>query len=90
MTAYILTQRCTLLPCTFPKLEDEEIGVQIGGVRTNNLHFSEDTALLAESPNELQAVVNKVVEVSESFGIKVNIEKTDFQHMGRPTRILTL
>ena len=42
-----------------------------------------DTALLAESPNEQQAVVNRVVEVSENLGVKVNIEKTEIQHMGR-------
>ncbi|KAK7801417.1 hypothetical protein U0070_027259 [Myodes glareolus] len=64
-------------------LEDEEIGVQIGGVRINNLCFADDTALLAESPNKLQAIVNRVVEVSENLGLKVNIEETEIQHMGR-------
>ena len=53
------------------------MAVQIGGVRINNLHFADDTALLAESPNELQAMVKRVVEVSEN-----NIE-TEIQHMGR-------
>ena len=47
------------------------------------MSFSDDTALLAESPNELQAMVNRVVEVSENLGMKVNIEKTEIQHMGR-------
>ena len=46
-------------------LESEEIGMQIGGVRKGDLCFSCDTALLAESPNELQASINRVVEVSE-------------------------
>ena len=35
-------------------LEDKDIGMQIGGVQINNLHFAYNTALLAESPNELQ------------------------------------
>lgn len=30
-------------------MEDEEIAMQIGGVRVNNLCFANDTALLAES-----------------------------------------
>ena len=46
--------------------EDEEIGVQIGSVQIN-LCFANDTALLAESPNELQAMVNTTVEVSENL-----------------------
>ena len=71
-------------------LEDEETGVQLGCVWINNMHFTDDTALLGESPNELQAVVNRVVEVSENLGTKVNIEKTEIQHMEENTRILTL
>lgn len=38
-------------------LEDEEKGVQIGDVWINNLCFTDDRTLLAESPNELQAMV---------------------------------
>ena len=47
------------------------------------LCFAYDIALLAESPNELQAMVNRVVEVSENLGMKVNIEKTEIQHLGK-------
>ena len=54
--------------------------MQIGGVPINNLCFAENTALLAESPNVLQAMVNRVVEVSANLG---NIEKTEIQHMGK-------
>ena len=72
-------QGCVLSPLYFnifleliiaTALEDEGIGVQIGGVRINNLYFADDTALLAESPNELQAMVNRVVEVSENLGME--------------------
>ena len=51
--------------------------MQIGGVRINNLCFADNTALLDESPNEPQVMVNRVVEVSENLGMKVNIEKTE-------------
>ena len=61
-------------------MEDGEIAVQIGGVGSNNLRFAGDTALLAESPNELQAMVNRVVEVSENLVMKANIKETDIQH----------
>ena len=53
--------------------------MQIGGVPINILHFT----LLTESPNELQAMVNRVVEVSEDVGMEVNFQKTEIQHMGR-------
>ena len=45
-------------------------------MRIHNLCFAGDTALLAESPNDLHAMVNKVVEVSENLGMKANIETT--------------
>lgn len=44
-------------------LSREEIGVQIGVMQINNLCFTNNTALLAESPNEPQAMVQSVVEV---------------------------
>ena len=69
---------------------DEEIGVQIGGVRINNLHLANDTALFSISTNELWIMVNKVVGVSEKLGLKVNSMKTDIQHMGRAHSIFIL
>ena len=54
-TAIGALQGCVLSPLLFnifleliiiTALEDEEIGMQIGGVRINNLHFTDDTALL--------------------------------------------
>ena len=63
--------------------------MQIGSVRIN-LCFADNTALLAESPNELQTTVNTVVAVSESLVMKIYIKKTEIQHLGRAHRILTL
>ena len=55
--------------------------MQIEGVRINNLHFPDDTTLFAESLNELQAMVYRMVEVKENFVMKVNIKKTEIQYM---------
>ena len=52
-------------------------------MQINNLCFTNDTALLAENSNELHAMVNRVVEVSENLGMEVNIEKTEIQLMGK-------
>ena len=58
-------QGCVLSLCnisleliTATALEDEEVGIQRSAVSINNLCFLNDTALLVESPNELQAIVN--------------------------------
>ena len=51
--------------------------MQRGGVRINKEHFADDAILLVENPNEMQAMVSRVVEVS---GMNANIEKTEIQH----------
>ena len=70
-------------------LEDVDLGVLIGSMQINNLCFADDTTLLAESPNELQVLVNRVVEASENFDMKVNMEKAEIQNLRRAQRILT-
>ena len=52
-------------------------------MQVSNLCFADNTALLAKSPNELQAVVDRVVAVSENLGMKLNIKKIEIQHLGR-------
>lgn len=44
--------------------------MQIGGVQINTLCFTDERALLTESPNELQVTVNRVMEVSENIDMK--------------------
>ena len=65
-----MLQGCILSPLLFNMflelkitrtLKDKEIDMQINGVRINNLCFTDDTALLAESLNDLQAMENRVV-----------------------------
>ena len=35
-------------------------------------------------------MVNRVVEVSENLGMKINIEKTEIQHMGQVHKDFTI
>ena len=60
--------------------------MQIGSIGTSNLHFANDTALLAESPSERQVIFNRVEEASENLGIKVSIDKTEIQYTGRANK----
>ena len=51
-------------------------GIKIGGMNINNLRYADDTALLAESEQNLQNILNKVNEEGEKFGMRINVKKT--------------
>ena len=42
----------------------------------NNLRYTDDTTLMAESKEELKSLLMKVKEESEKAGLKLNIQKT--------------
>ena len=42
----------------------------------NNLRYSDDTTLMAESEEELKSLLMKVKEQSEKVDLKLNIQKT--------------
>ena len=53
-------------------LEETQAGIKIGGRNLNNLRYADDTALMAESENELKSLLMKVKEESEKVGLKPN------------------
>ena len=57
-------------------LEEAQAGVKIARRNTNNLRFADDTALMAESEEELKSLLMKVKVESEKVGLKLNIQKT--------------
>ena len=48
----------------------------------NNLRYSDDTTLMAESEEELKSLLMKVKEVSGKVGLKLNIQKTKIMAFG--------
>ena len=46
---------------------------QIAGRNINNLTYTDDTTLMAESEEELKSLLMKVKEESEKVGLKFNI-----------------
>ena len=58
------------------KLEAAQAGVKISGRNINNLRYTDDTTLMAESEEELKSFLMKVKEESEKAGLKLNIQKT--------------
>ena len=56
-------------------LEEAQAGVKTAGRNINNLRYTDDTTLMAES-EELKSLLMKVKEESEKVGLKLNIQKT--------------
>ena len=56
-------------------LEEAQAGIKIAGRNINNLRYTDDTTLMAES-EELKSLLMKVKVESEKIGLKLNIQKT--------------
>ena len=67
-------------------LEDAQAGIKIGGRNINNLRYADDTALMAESEEELKSLLMKVKEESEKAGLKLNIQKMKIMASGPITK----
>ena len=53
--------------------DDSQAGIKIAGENTNNLRYSDDDILIAESEEELKSLLMKVKEESRKTGLKLNI-----------------
>ena len=58
------------------RLDEAQAGIKIAGRNINNLRYADETALMAESEEELKSPLMKVKEKSEKVGLKLNIQKT--------------
>ena len=54
-------------------LEEAQAGIKIAGRNINNLRYTDDTPLVAESEEELKSLLMKLKEESEKVGFKLNI-----------------
>ena len=85
-------QGCMSSPCLFNiyaeyimrnvGLEEAQAGIKIAERNINKLRCSDDTALMAESEEELKSLLMKVKEESEKVGLKLNIQKTKIMTSG--------
>ena len=76
-------QGCILSRCLFnlyaeyimrnAGLDEAKAEIKIAGRNTNNLRYTDDTTLMAESKEELKSLLIKVKEESEKVGLKLNI-----------------
>ena len=85
-------QGCILSPCLFnfyaeyimrnAGLEEAQAGIKIAWRNINNLRYTDDKTLMAESEEELKSLLTKVKEESEKVGLKFNIQKTNIMASG--------
>ena len=63
-------------------LEKAQTGMKIAGRNINNLRYSNDTTVMAESEEELKSLLMKVKVENEKVGLKLNIQKTKIMASG--------
>ena len=56
--------------------------IKIAGRNINNLRYTDDTTLMAESEEELKSLLMEVKEESKNVGLKFNIQKTKIMASG--------
>ena len=77
-------QGCILSPCLLfnlyaectmhnTRLDEAQGGIKVAERNINNLRFTDDTSLMAESKEELKSFLMKVKEESEKVAFKFNI-----------------
>ena len=54
-------------------LEETQAGIKFARRNINNLRYTDDTTLMAESEEELKSLLMKVKEESEKVGLKLNM-----------------
>ena len=78
-------QDCILPPCLFSlyaeyimrnaRLDEAQAGIKTARRNINNLRYTDDTTLMAESEEELKSFLMKVKQESEKAGLKINSKK---------------
>ena len=63
-------------------LEEAQAGIKIARRNINNLRYTDDTTLMAESNEELKSLLMKVKEESEKVGLKLTLQKTKIMASG--------
>ena len=78
-------QGCPLSPLLFSIYQERmmreamngiEEGIKVGGKRMNEVRFADDQALLAESEDGLQRIMDKLDQTANNFNMRINVGKT--------------
>ena len=63
-------------------LDEAQAGIKVARRHINNLRYTDDTTIMAESKEGLKSLLMKVKEESEKVGLKLNIQKTKIMASG--------
>ena len=63
-------------------MDEAQAGIKTAGRDINNLRYTDDTTLIAESEEELKSLLMKVKEESEKVDLKLNTQKTKIMASG--------
>ena len=63
------------------RLDESQAGINVAWRNINNLRYSDDATLMAESEEELKGLLMMVKEESEKAGLKLNIQKLRSWHV---------
>ena len=85
-------QGCILSPCLFnlyadyiiqnARLDETQSRIKIAERNINNLRYTDDTTLMAESEEKLKSPLMKEKEENEKPGLKLNFQKTKIMASG--------
>ena len=64
------------------RLDETQARIKTAGRNINNLRYTDEITLMAESEEELKSLLRKVKEESEKAGLKLNIQKTKIMVSG--------
>ena len=64
------------------RLDDSQAGIKISRRNINNLRYTDDSTLMAESKEELRSLLMRVKEESEKAGLKLSIQKNNIMASG--------
>ena len=63
-------------------MDEAQAGIKTVRRNINNLRYTDDTTLMAESEEELKSLLMKVKEESEKVGLKLSIQKMKIMASG--------
>ena len=63
-------------------LGEAQAGIKIARRNSNNLRYTEDIPLMAESKEKLKSLLMKVKEENEKVSLKLSIQKTEIMASG--------
>ena len=85
-------QGCTLSPLLFSIFAERMVaegrdnineGVNVGGELVTDVRFADDQGMVAETEKGLQKIMDSLNEISQKYGMKINVKKTKVMVISR-------